>query len=100
MPFSGPDAAGFCYAWPQPENSTQAMKYLLWIGLFLIIYWIVRISGNRRNRAPSPPAARAPEEMVTCAHCGVHLPVSESIRASGHHFCCAEHQQAAQARND
>ena len=100
MSFSGPDAAGFCYALPQPEDSTQAMKYLLWIGLCLIIYWIMRKSGNRRNRAPSPPAARAPEEMVTCTHCGVHLPVSESIHAGGRHFCCVEHQHAAQGRSD
>jgi len=76
------------------------MKYLLWIGLFLIIYWILRISGNRRNRTPSPPTARAPEEMVSCAYCGVHLPVSESLRFSDRHYCCAEHHQAAQDRND
>jgi len=100
MTFSRPDAAGFCYALPQPEDSTQAMKYLLWIGLFLIIYWIMRKSGNRRNRAAARPAPRPPEEMVTCAHCGVHLPVSESIQAGTRHFCCVEHQHAAQDRSD
>lgn len=100
MSFSGPDAAGFCYAWPEPENSTLVMKYLLWIGLFLIIYWVMRKSGNRRNRAAVPPTSRAPEEMVACAHCGVHLPVSESIHAGGRHFCCVEHQRAAQPRSD
>ena len=75
------------------------MKYLLWIGLFLIIYWIVRKSRNHRSREASPPA-RAPEEMVNCAHCGVYLPASESIEVDGRRYCCSEHQQAAQARDD
>jgi len=32
------------------------------------------------------------EDMVRCAHCGVHLPKSESILAGGNFFCCAEHR--------
>jgi uncharacterized protein len=73
------------------------MKYLLWIGLILIVLWILRTAGNRRHREARPPAAREPEKMVSCAHCGVHLPESESIRDAGLHYCCAEHQHAAQA---
>lgn len=72
------------------------MKYLLWIGLFLILYWFLRQPGKRGSAQHRPPAPREPEAMVTCAHCGVHLPVSESIRAGERHYCCAEHQRADQ----
>jgi uncharacterized protein len=32
--------------------------------------------------------------MKKCAHCGVHLPESESYQHDGLHFCGKEHQQA------
>lgn len=34
------------------------------------------------------------EDMVRCAHCGVHLPRGESIQAEGLFFCSAEHRDA------
>jgi uncharacterized protein len=34
------------------------------------------------------------EDMVRCAHCGVHLPKSESIMAGGQFFCSAAHRDA------
>ncbi|MBP8277303.1 MAG: hypothetical protein KAX55_10475 [Propionivibrio sp.] len=46
------------------------------------------------------PTAHAPEEMVTCAHCGVYLPISDSIEVRGRRFCSIEHQRAAQATED
>jgi uncharacterized protein len=33
--------------------------------------------------------------MVVCAHCGVHLPQSDSIAANGAHFCSEAHRLAA-----
>jgi len=32
------------------------------------------------------------EDMVCCAHCGMHLPRGESIRAEGRDFCSEEHR--------
>jgi len=34
------------------------------------------------------------EDMVRCAHCGVHLPRGESVRAEGRDYCSAEHRDA------
>ena len=74
------------------------MKYLLWIALFLLVYWTLRKTRNRGEKSP-PTTSRAPEQMVTCAHCGINLPVSESIHdESGRHFCCIDHQRAAELR--
>lgn len=31
------------------------------------------------------------EDMVCCAHCGVHLPAGESIRVGDQVYCCEAH---------
>jgi len=76
------------------------MKYLLWIGLLFVIYWFLRNNKRRKPNAPETQRPREPEQMVTCAHCGVHLPISESITARGQHFCSTNHQLAANQDND
>lgn len=76
------------------------MKYLLLIGLALVILWFFRRMGHRRFSRADPPPARAPERMVKCARCGVYLPESESIADGAVHYCCAEHRRAAQDRAD
>ena len=76
------------------------MKYLLLIGLALIVLWFFRRLGHRRSRRADPPPARAPERMVKCARCGIYLPESESIADGTVHYCCAEHRRAAQDRAD
>lgn len=40
------------------------------------------------------PRELAGEAMVPCAHCGVHLPVSESLVSGADHFCCPAHRDA------
>ena len=97
---SSHDAAGFCYALREPKTSSQAMKYLLWIGLLLIVFWIVRRTRRPMKNDRHSPTAHAPEEMVTCAHCGVYLPISDSIEVRGRRFCSIEHQRAAQTTED
>jgi len=32
--------------------------------------------------------------MVVCAHCGVHLPVSQALTVRSIYFCSAAHQKA------
>lgn len=72
------------------------MKYLLLIAFVVVIWWVFK---NRAVR-PTPPrtkASPAPEMMVVCAHCGVHLPLSDSIAEHGVHFCSEAHRQAGKA---
>jgi uncharacterized protein len=72
------------------------MKYLLLIGLFLVILWFFRRPENRRSRSENMPATRRPERMVQCVRCGVHLPESESIQDGASYYCCAEHRNTTQ----
>ena len=77
------------------------MKYLLLIGLLLIVFWGWRKARTQRDEHARHPASRAPEKMVTCAHCGVNLPISDSLPGAGNrHFCCNEHRQAAESRKN
>jgi hypothetical protein len=49
-------------------------KFLLFLAVIAVIYFVVRAS-NRRSKPP--PAATGTESMVRCAHCGVHFPGAE-----------------------
>jgi uncharacterized protein len=33
--------------------------------------------------------------MVSCSHCGLHLPQSEAINKLGRHYCCQEHADSS-----
>lgn len=48
--------------------------------------------GDARPTAPRQPPA--PQEMVACAHCGIHLPRGDALLLGGKTYCCAEHGRA------
>jgi uncharacterized protein len=76
------------------------MKYLLILLLVLVVIWAVK-----RGRAPKPPQTSAkpegsaPSEMVSCAHCGLHLPQEEAVSGQKGLYCSTDHRSAAQDRN-
>ncbi|MCX7156150.1 MAG: PP0621 family protein [Rhodocyclales bacterium] len=65
-------------------------KFLLFIVVLAVIYALVRAS---KRRSKPPPAARAPEAMTRCAHCGVHFPSAESVRDAERDYCCEDHRR-------
>ena len=76
------------------------MKYLLILLLVLVVIWAVK-----RGRAPKPPQTpakpegSAPSEMVSCAHCGLHLPQEEAVSGQKGLYCSTDHRSEAQDRN-
>ncbi|WP_310390119.1 PP0621 family protein [Roseateles sp.] len=71
------------------------MKYLLLIALLALLFAML---ARKRRR---PPAAKpdlkvqpevAPLSMVTCAQCGLHLPLDEALPGQGGVFCSAAHR--------
>jgi uncharacterized protein len=78
-------------------------KYLL---LALLIAWLIYASPWSRSRTTGSPASRKspqpaqpPQQMVACAHCGVHLPSGDALlgppSAKGpQYFCNADHRHA------
>ncbi len=75
------------------------MKYLLVLAVVLAGVWLWR-----RRQADLPPSRPAPRPtaqaglMVTCRHCGVHLPASEAIADAQGHYCSVEHLRLQRGR--
>lgn len=84
-------------------------KILIWIavGAAAWLAWKLYQTSRRRieqshrdapgtDKPAQPDPQASPERMVACAHCGVHLPASESVSDSaGRAFCSAAHLEAS-----
>lgn len=71
-------------------------RYLLlvlaiWIGA-LIVRQMLRSHGIQRQEQPRPM-----ENMVQCAHCGVHLPEKNAISAQGRYYCSEQHRRESRS---
>jgi uncharacterized protein len=79
------------------------MKYLLLIALALALLWWWRTMGRKASgRDPQNKAARAtpvqaPDDMVACRHCGLHLPRPEAVTGQQGLYCSQAHQSAQEA---
>jgi uncharacterized protein len=72
------------------------MSRLLILGiiLFFVVYYVRRKwRSGEQNRQTSHPEKN--EKMVKCAHCGVHVPVSEAIPFNDEFYCSDAHKPHA-----
>lgn len=72
------------------------MKYLLVVLVVVVGLWL--LLGRSRTaagtaRRPDPSAAPKADVMVSCAHCGLHLPTGEAVAdAEGRLYCSDAHR--------
>lgn len=71
------------------------MQKLLFFVVLALIVWRLLSAGKQRSNRQPPIASRPAEQMVVCARCGVHQPLSESVEADGRHYCCDAHRREA-----
>ena len=75
------------------------MKYLVLLAVIAVAYAIWR--SRRRPLPPDRPMRQqrgtAPQDMVACAHCGVHLPHGDALPAGTRYYCCAAHREQGPA---
>lgn len=76
-------------------------KLLVVLLVVAVALWaLLKRSNGRRGRgagpveAPPSEAPRASQDMVRCAHCGLHLPAPDAVQAGGRTYCSAEHAAA------
>lgn len=73
-----------------------AMSRLLFLVIVVVVvFWLLK-SYRKRLPKESMPGEEMPgqaEDMVRCAHCGVHLPKRESVLAGGKCYCSEEHSR-------
>jgi uncharacterized protein len=62
----------------------------------LALVWLVRRA--LRARQASADTAKAPGELVACAHCGVNLPRAEARGAGDGLYCSEEHARLGPRR--
>ncbi|AMO22927.1 hypothetical protein UC35_08535 [Ramlibacter tataouinensis] len=77
------------------------MKFLLLLAVVLVVIWFLRGGARRPDEAgreqaarrAAPPAPSAPQDMVECPVCHVHLPRADALPGPGGQlYCCAEHR--------
>jgi uncharacterized protein len=75
-------------------------RLLFWIALAILVVAAVRSKLRAIVRAQQPPQPGQPgaapqqapaEAMACCAHCGLHFPASEAVRADGLDYCSPAH---------
>lgn len=76
------------------------MKYLLVLAIVLIAVWLWRNNRREEKQQTPPPAANnplpAPQDMVRCPVCSVHLPRTDALAGpDGRLYCCQEHRLRA-----
>jgi uncharacterized protein len=60
-------------------------------GLWLILRFIKRALTKRRSASSAPPP---PADMLRCDYCGMFVPRSDAITASGKIYCGDNHADA------
>jgi uncharacterized protein len=68
-------------------------RLVVLIVLVVLAIWLVKraLRNAARKDEAAPPAARASEELVRCAHCSLLLPRGEARQAGGAIYCSEEH---------
>jgi uncharacterized protein len=68
---------------------------LLAVAAYVGWQWLRRPSRTTVERKATPPSAQM---MVSCAHCGLHLPRQDALPAGAQFFCCEDHRQRGSTR--
>ncbi len=75
------------------------MKFLLWGAIgFIVAMWLLRTKKipaqfNEKQHDGADSTQRGVEAMVCCAHCGMHIPISEAVAGrSDAAFCSEDHR--------
>lgn len=70
------------------------VRLLFWIALIVLVVMALRSKARSVMREQQPAAPKPEpdaEKMACCAHCGVHFPASEAVRADGLDYCSPAH---------
>ena len=70
-------------------------RILFFLLLAIVVYvaWRAMLARGRQRGASGPGQQPAPQAMVSCATCGLHLPRQEALALGDRYFCCEEHRR-------
>ena len=70
------------------------MKYLILLGVVVWVIWWLRTKRNDTDKTQDPSGQQAPQTMVRCAHCDLHLPQNDAVQGSLGVYCSTAHRSA------
>lgn len=69
------------------------MKYLIVVVVVVVVLWLLFRSKAEKPVSRKPVGESAPQAMVQCARCGVHLPRADALLDHrGGAFCSEAHR--------
>lgn len=74
------------------------MKYLLVVVVVVVVLWLTLRSRPDAGSAAPRRGRRGAPTMVSCAHCGVHLPPGDAVSDAGGRSYCSEAHRVAGPR--
>lgn len=67
------------------------MSRLIFIVVIIaLVYWLLK---SFRRKTPKQDDSAQPQDMVSCAYCGLHLPKSEGVVDQGKYYCSLAHSR-------
>lgn len=80
------------------------MKFLVVLLVVVLGLWLMLRGRGERRELPRRPAAAAkppaPQAMVECAHCGLHLPAADAVLEGSRVYCSEAHRQLGHRHAD
>jgi uncharacterized protein len=78
------------------------MKFIVLVIAVLALVYLVRASLRRmqsplESKRTKSDETGEPQQMLSCAQCGIHLPRDEALPGRGGVFCGAQHRAAFEA---
>ena len=73
------------------------MKYLVLLVVLVVAFGIWRSRRAPDTSEKKPPRLALPQDMLACAHCGIHIPQAEALMLGAQAYCCAEHRRLGPA---
>ena len=72
------------------------MKFLLVLAVVVIGAWLWRSGRQAAPPRDKPSVPAPPQDMVSCAVCGVHIPQADAVAGRQGLYCSVEHRQRAE----
>ena len=69
-------------------------KFFIILALIWLGYTYFKNASRGRPKNPNAAAQKQAEDIVPCAHCGLHIPKSDSVSANNQYFCSDAHRKA------
>ena len=66
---------------------SRIIFFVLIVAVIYFAWRSMRLKANLAEHKNDMPG----EKMVSCANCGLYVPISEAVYSNGKYYCCRQH---------